>query len=585
MAHQDSTIGRMFGNVRITASIGRGAMGVVYKGFHERMGRDVAVKMLIDNGRKNARERFLREARACAKVRHANVVQILDAGEDHGCAYLVMELVEGHSLGSIVDDTGAMAPAVVAKLAIGIARGLAAIHDCNIIHRDIKPDNILVGTDGVAKITDLGLAKQNDDPELLRLTATGVVVGTPLYVSPEAIRDPKAITAATDIYSLGASLYHLLAGKPPFDSESSYEVMRAQLEARPRPLREINPEIPAGLAQLVEQCLEKQASRRPSAKQLADLLDQGARVQPGANRGLITAIILAVVIVLALAVGAWRLLGRQPDVQVKPPADAALTVRSSHAPAKIRVDHGPWQTLNDGPLPLPAGQHRIEVVCDRPGPLLSWRGEVTLEAQRTQELTAALAATPVADVRVQAPGPGMIYVDGVAYGREQEVLLHHAGTFAIGSWSGAAWTSLTATIDAGGTLVTTKPITGDRPQGSAWWCSRDDDGRPLDAHHVVCWWEAEQLRASNPSPLPEPREWIEQGNRPAQAATRIPPPLLHALRLRITERGMRLPPGDIARRLAVTYRAGIWSADGERPDVVGGTAATALLVVVPRLAN
>ncbi len=555
-------------------------MGVVYKGFHERLGRDVAVKMLLDNGRKNARERFLREARASAKVRHPNVVQILDAGEEHGTAYLVMELVEGHSLGSIVDDTGAMAPEVVAKLAVGMARGLAAIHECNIIHRDIKPDNILVGTDGIAKITDLGLAKQYDEPELMRLTATGVVVGTPLYVSPEAIRDPKSITVAADIYSLGASLYHLLIGKPPFDSDSSYEVMRAQLESRPRPLREIRPEIPIGLARLVEQCLEKNAAKRPTAKQLADLLDQGARIQPGADRGLYVAIGLAIIIVLALAVGAWRWLGATPEPPPPASADASLTIRCGHAPARIRIDGREWRPLTSGAMPLPAGRHLIEVEGDHGGPLLAWRGEVTLAPQRPETVVAELLPITVTDVRVQAPGPGMVYIDGVAYGYEKELRISQAGTYAIGAWTGSAWTSMTTTVGVDGKVVSTPVATGDRPDGPAWWRSRDDDGKPAPRHHVVCWWEADLVRAE--LKVHALREWTEQGLKPDQPAIRIPAPVMHKLRERIQGQGMRLPRPDIARRLiAANHNNAIWCLDGGGLSVVGGSEAMALTVLVP----
>src|SRR5690606_2162722 len=130
-------------------------------------------------------------------------------------AYLVMEFVNGMSLGSILDEAGRLAPDVVSQLGVGMALGLAAMHDKGIVHRDIKPDNVLVGADRKARIADLGLAKQLNDPELQRLTATGVVVGTPLYVSPEGIRDPETISPKSDIYSLGATFYHMLAGRPP----------------------------------------------------------------------------------------------------------------------------------------------------------------------------------------------------------------------------------------------------------------------------------------------------------------------------------------------------------------------------------
>jgi hypothetical protein len=229
---------------------------------------------------------------------------------------------------------------------------------------------------------------------------------------------------------------------------------------------------------------------------------------------------------------------------------------------------------------LPAGRHLVEVRGDLPGPLRSWRGEVVLEAQKPQTVTAILATTPVADVRVAAPGPGMVYIDGVAWGREKEALLQAAGTYAIGAWDGTVWSAATATIAGEGQLTNSAITTGDRPDGPAWWCSRDEDGRPVDRHHVVCWWEAELVRTANR--LPEYREWMELGSRPEKAAIRIPRDLLPALRLRIQAQGMRLPAPDHARRLGDLFpRAGIWCAEGERLDVIGGSPATALLVAVP----
>ena len=579
----DPYLGKLFGNVRLTERIGQGAMGMVYKAWHERLGRDVAVKILLDSGRKNARERFLREAQSSAKVRHPNVVQVLDAGEHLGTAYLVMELVDGHSLGSIVDDSGPLLPDVVARLARGIAHGLDAIHQCGIIHRDIKPDNILVGADGVPKITDLGLAKTQDDPDLLRLTATGVVVGTPLYVSPESIRDPKSITPATDIYSLGATLYHLLVGKPPFDSDSSYEVMRAQLEAKPRPIREIKPEVPVGLAKLVERCLEKQVNRRPTVKEIAAQLDQGARLQPGADRGLMLAIILAVLAVLALALGGWRWLSRPPIPETPAAADAALNLQASHAQARVRIDQGTWRPLAKEPLRLSSGFHVIEVAADQPGPLLSWRGEVTMQAGQVLDQSAPLATTPVSDTVIKAPGPGMVYVDGTAYGLEPTVVLRLAGTYALGTWNGSTWASSSVTLTSEGKSTVIAASGSDRPGGPAWWCTLDDANRRCDPHHVLSWWEAERLRAD--AKMPASPEWTSQGRRPEQPALALSSGLVHAVRAWLTTVHMRLPQGEQARHLAALYHTGIWSVDGERLDVIGGPTSTAQLVLVPRKAD
>lgn len=284
-------------------------MGAVYQGWHERFERDVAVKVLISKGGKSTvKERFVREGQAAAKVQHPNVVQVLDAGEQHGVAYIIMELVKGNSLGQLLEEKGPLPCESVAYIGAQIALGLTAIHEKNIIHRDIKPDNVLIDTERKVKITDLGLAKQTDDPDLNKLTATGMVVGTPLYVSPEAIRDPKSATVSSDIYGLGCTLYHLLSGHPPFQLTSPYEVMRAHLEQRPQPLREIRTEIPIGLAQLVDRCLHKVAAKRPTAIELAELLRDGANVKTNASSGLIIIIIVAVIVVIGAAVVTWFIL-------------------------------------------------------------------------------------------------------------------------------------------------------------------------------------------------------------------------------------------------------------------------------------
>jgi tRNA A-37 threonylcarbamoyl transferase component Bud32 len=578
----DPFLGLTLGNVRLTERIGQGAMGVVYKGWHERLGRAVAVKMLLDTARGNAKGRFLREARVAAQVNHPNVVRVLDAGDRDGNCYLVMELVDGHSLGHIIDETGPMDPTVVMRLATGLARGLAAIHAAGIIHRDIKPDNLLVGTDGVPKITDLGLAKQLDNPDLLRLTATGVVVGTPLYVSPESIRDPKTITGKADVYSLGASLYHLLSGKPPFDSDSSYEVMRAQLEDRPRPLVELRSDVPAGLAQLVERCLDKNAARRPDADQLATLLAQGAGLRPRLERPLLRLIAVTVAVVLALAVGGLWLFGRSKPPVVANTDLAKLTIQTS-LEARVRLDDGPWLTIDRTPLEIPPGLHQMEVEAIQSGPRLSWRGSLALMPNQVITQPVTLAPTPVTGVRVALPnadaGLAMAYVDGGAYGLENVIALPLAGTYALGRWDGTAWQAMTTVVDGSGRVTTSIKPGSDHPGGPAWWCERDATARPVDRHHVVCWWEAERIRLD--AGLPASSDWQVQGQRPEQPALAVPTALVTAIATRWNGSGMILPGQAAALRLVTTYRTGLWVRERERLDVVGGASATALLVVVP----
>jgi serine/threonine-protein kinase len=579
----DPHLGKTYGNVRLSAKLGQGAMGAVYKGWHQRFERDVAVKVLLSqSGRGHSRERFLREGQAAAKIQHENVVQVMDAGEQDGIAYLVMELVDGYSLGKIADEAGPLPPEAVARLGAGIALGLAAIHAKGVIHRDIKPDNILVGHDKRPKITDLGLAKQTDDPELNRLTATGMVVGTPLYVSPEAIRDPKTATVAADIYSLGATLYHLITGRPPFQADSPYEVMRAHLEQRPRPVRELIPATPVGLAQVVERCLHKTPEKRPSALQLADLLSQGARLKASPNRGLALLVGVAAVVVVGVASLGWLALDAQRERAVHEAKNAALVLRVDRPGTRLRLDEGDWAPLAAAPLALAPGHHHLAVEAVEPGPLLAWEGDVEVADRQRLELPVALAPIPVAEARIPVPGDGMLFCDGTAFGLEPSFPVRQAGTYALARWNGEAWQALTASVDARGLVKSTPAARLDHPGGGAYWRAVDDSGAACAPHHLVCWWEAEQARER--AHLPAPPGWTLQGQRREQPALGLTPALIGAVRDWLGPQVATLPDHDQARRFMDSYQAPIWCAGQERLDFVGGSPHNALLVVMPATA-
>jgi serine/threonine protein kinase len=256
-------------------------MGMVYRGHHRLLQTDVAIKIMSTRDEAKTelhRQRFLREARAAARIRHPNVVQVMDVGDtdDHGI-YLIMELVEGPNLSRRLDEHGRMGDQELLPVARGIAEGLAAIHQLGIIHRDLKPDNILIDPLGMPKISDLGLARMIDEADAQGLTATGMVLGTPTYISPEAIRDSSSADAKSDIYSLGVTLYHLLAGRPPFIGRTISELMRSHLAGDHTPLRELAPQADARLCELIERCLDLNPMKRPTAGELA--LELGAAQQ------------------------------------------------------------------------------------------------------------------------------------------------------------------------------------------------------------------------------------------------------------------------------------------------------------------
>ena len=566
-------------------------MGVVYQGWHETFSREVAVKFLTASTG-NSRERFLREGRAAARIDHEGVIRILDAGEVQGRAYLVLEFINGRSLGEILDKQDAQDreeppinrpvgslpdPGVVALLGAQMARGLAAIHAKGIVHRDIKPDNVLVSQDGRAKIADLGLAKQLDDPESMRLTGSGMVVGTPLYVSPEGIRDPKTISGASDVYSLGATLYHLLSGRPPFEGKTAYDVMRGHLEEKPRPLRELRPTLPVGMARLVEQCLAKNPERRPSPEALADALDTG-KVGARRWRTLVLAGVLVATVLTAVGLAVWLL---APRVKASAAAaTATLTLQADRNELDLRIDSGNWQPANGSHAVAP-GAHRLEVRSTLPGIRWTWNGDVTVVDGAHASVPVTLTSTSITPVRQIFSGEGLLFRDGVAYGNEPQVTFAHVGHYALGRWSGVQWKSQQFDVARDGTITAGTSSILPKPDGPAWWRSVDDRGRACPPHRVVTWWEADRARSA--LSLPEPESWKGQGATPEKPAQGFGSTLpLSAIVVRIVDTvGGRLPTSSEAHTLNELYDAPIWAQDQNRPEPIGGRPGVALFVIMP----
>jgi tRNA A-37 threonylcarbamoyl transferase component Bud32 len=590
MPAHDPLLGALVGQIRIQSRLGAGAMGVVYRGRHEVLGKDVAVKVLgaVRGDKEHARQRFIRECQAAAKVAHANVVQVFEAGLHQGSPYMVMELVVGHSLGALLDElsrknghpTG-LPPETVARLGTGIALGIHAIHAAGVVHRDIKPDNVMVAADRTPKVADLGLAKEISDPDALRLTGTGMVVGTPLYCAPEAIRNPAEIGPPADIYSLGATLYQMVAGKPPFEGATAYEVMRAHLEDRPRPLREVAPATPARLADLVELCLDKDARRRPSALQVAEALAGGTALKARQRLGWASLLGLAV---LALAGGggtAFWLLRAPAASGPTVPVTGSITVESGEPGLRMRVDDGAWQPLRPEGVTVSPGSHRVEVETARSGPRLRWSGAVEVPASGQAKVHPDLQPTAVPEVRLAMPGAGMLFLAGEAVGLESAASIAWAGTWPLARWEDALWRTRTYEVDEHGVARQVAEGFRDQPDGEARWKSLDADGRPTAPHHVVSWWEAERARAK--AGLPEPSGWREQGLRPAQPALRANAGIATAVAERLAGTA-RLPDRQAALGFAARLRQPVWHLDPRgRPALAGGgtDAVAGSLVLVP----
>jgi serine/threonine-protein kinase len=271
-AKTDKLVGQTLGGCRMVRRLGAGAIGVVYEAEQTSVHRQVAVKMLTSKsaGDEKMVQRFEREARLCAAIQHPHVVAVYNCGFERGVHYLVMEFVEGNTLAALVEEAGHMPWEQAARYILQVARGLEYAHSRGIIHRDIKPANILVTKMGVAKLADLGLAKQLEDERSITgegangLTMQGIALGSPAYMPPEQIRSAKDVTPACDLYSLGATFYQLITGTLPFDGRTAPEVMTKVLREAPKPIDEIVEGIPPGIVAFINRTLSKEVAGRPA---------------------------------------------------------------------------------------------------------------------------------------------------------------------------------------------------------------------------------------------------------------------------------------------------------------------------------
>jgi serine/threonine protein kinase len=274
------------GPYRVLKELGKGGMGAVYLAIDTRLDRKLALKVMLPEfaANREAKERFLREARAAAKITHDNVVTVYEADERDGVPYITMQFLQGYPLDEFLTKKGTPSVRHVIRIARETALGLAAAHKHGLVHRDIKPANLwLEAPNGRVKVLDFGLAKPiGTDTELTR---TGAIVGTPAFMSPEQGRGLK-VDHRTDLFSLGAVLYRLCTGRTPFEGPNVLAVLMALGTDDPKPVRELNPNTPEPLARLIHQLLAKKPEDRPQsgaevAKQLLVILDQvvGAPVQ------------------------------------------------------------------------------------------------------------------------------------------------------------------------------------------------------------------------------------------------------------------------------------------------------------------
>lgn len=302
-----------FGRYRVVERVGMGAMGDVYRAHDDRLDRDVAVKAIrtvarSEFQREMFQRRFENEARALAALSHPHIVNVFDVGVDDDTPFLVMELATGQSLAERLESGGPQAPQRVAELGRQIASALQAAHAADIVHRDVKPGNILEAGDGVWKLADFGVAHVPDSS----LTLTGQFLGSPAYAAPESL-ERGDFGPPSDVFGLGVSLYEALTKTRPYGDDGVLSPGAMSTTSAPRPIGELRPDLPVHVADAITRAIERDPTRRCSAAELAELLEGRAAHAvpdvpvPGTSPSHRRAIAIAVgvaLIVVGIAVGA-----------------------------------------------------------------------------------------------------------------------------------------------------------------------------------------------------------------------------------------------------------------------------------------
>jgi serine/threonine protein kinase len=380
------------GGFRLLRELGKGGMGVVYLAHDSQLDREVALKVLpVDRSSAVDRQRFLREGQAAATVRHLNVLRIHDIGEEEGYAYLAMEVAREGSLRDRLNEVGLLDPAEAGELFAQLAEGVGALHAAGILHRDIKPANVLFD-DGRPLVADLGLAQIVDRET--RLTETGVTMGTPAYMAPEQVFGQRELfSPRMDVYALGVVLYESLSGELPVQGDTYLQLMDAITRTRPRPLRDLRPEIPAGLERVCLRCLAKDpAERYADGATLASALRQAAS---GANPRHASWMPLALAVACLSALAAFGAAGFSAFSQTSSPPASPPSTPAPSARASSQSG-GPALASKTNPKRGPGTSSRE--------PVLSWvgvKGQLYLWRDRS------------IDLRVEAEGSVDVIFGGI----------------------------------------------------------------------------------------------------------------------------------------------------------------------------
>jgi len=487
--------------------IGQGGMGIVYLSRHLGLHKTVALKILAPalTQTHGQVERFLLEARAAARLDHPNIVGVLNVGFEGDRHFIVMQYVDGESLADRLHREGTLAPLPLLSVARAISLGLAAAHDAGIIHRDIKPGNIMLGLDGSVKVADFGLAKELDaDSDLSR---TGQVVGSPYYMSPEQA-EGRLLDLRTDIYSLGITLYQCLAGCRPFTASTPVGVLLKHIRESPLPLYEIDPDIPLPVCRLVERMMAKDPDRRyldcrslaldieriasTLAHPLGETVVTEAVPEAVPTSRLRAAVLLgfaaAAATVMLLLWGRGFFDGPSPSIATQDPPPAT---EDPAAPAPERDD-----SLTDDRALALLSQARSVAVDDRQPPKVRTRARL-LEAHAAQ----------LADGMVYVPGGAAVlsgetvtfdafYIDRFEVTNSQFKLFVLAGGYETEDyWPGPA-------------ALLFRRSCAQTPGPRHWKGGRIPPGRAFHPARNITWFEARAYSLWKGRDLPTERQWM-----------------------------------------------------------------------------